>query len=174
MISLKIVGVILIIISCYLYGEIAYEKLNSRLIGLKELHKVGRMLKANIRHTGSDIEEVLQDTVTRVRNEVQEFIKEVVQQIKTREVANISFIWNEAITNNFKNIRFSEEELIVIKRLGENLGYMDKEMQIENIELYLHELEEKIEILLFELRQKRKLYRTLSVSIGLFIVLIMV
>ena len=73
-----------------------------------------------------------------------------------------------------KDIRFSEDELLIIKRLGDNLGYMDKQMQIDSVELYLQELEEKIEILLDELRQKGKLYYTLGISFGIVVVLIII
>ena len=172
--SLKIVGAILIIISSYLLGEMLFEKLNNRLLALKELHKVGCILKANIRHIGSDIEEALQEIVNRVNNEIQGFIEDIIEQIKTRKVADMSFIWKEAVSNRLKNIGFSEDEIKIINRLGENIGYMDREMQIESIDLYLNELEEKIEILKIELRQKRKLYKTLGIGIGMIIVLIIV
>ncbi|MBE5936325.1 MAG: hypothetical protein E7262_11200 [Lachnospiraceae bacterium] len=174
MYSLKIGGVMVVIIACYMLGELFYEQLRKRLINLKELHKVGRVFKANIRYTGEDIEEIMKNIYDRVGGEIKEFIGEIITRIGIRESNDVNDLWKISVREKLESMFLSEDELLIINRFGDTLGIMDKEMQIENTELYLDELQIKIDDLEKDLKQKKKLYKTLSIATGIFIVLLIV
>lgn len=163
-----------VIIACYMLGELFYEQLRKRLINLKELHKVGRVFKANIRYTGEDIEEIMKNIYDRVGGEIKEFIGEIITRIGIRESNDVNDLWKISVREKLESMFLSEDELLIINRFGDTLGIMDKEMQIENTELYLDELQIKIDDLEKDLKQKKKLYKTLSIATGIFIVLLIV
>ena len=57
--------------------------------------------------------------------------------------------------------------------IGEQLGYLDKKMQIHNLEHYGMELEDKISRLKKESKDKMKLCNCLGVVGGLFLIIIL-
>ena len=58
--------------------------------------------------------------------------------------------------------------------MGEVLGYLDLEMQLSSIELYLEQLELCIRESQEAARTKQKLYQSLGVAGGIFLVILLV
>ncbi len=58
------------------------------------------------------------------------------------------------------------------KELGRYLGYLDKEMQLANLDLYLSETDEKLVRLAQELPARKKLFQVLGVMAGLFLAIL--
>ena len=58
--------------------------------------------------------------------------------------------------------------------MGEHLGYMDKEMQLGMIDLYVEQLDEEIKVAKESNDEKIKVYRCLGITVGLFAVLIII
>ncbi len=69
---------------------------------------------------------------------------------------------------------FDEEECGVLKRAGENFGYLDGQMQLRNLELYIEQTEVLIQKAQEELQDKKKLSGVLSVMCGLFLIILLV
>ena len=69
--------------------------------------------------------------------------------------------------------RLTKEDKEEFARFGESLGYLDVEMQKNAMKLYLKELEQKIEYLQKEIPQKRKLYQSLGVMGGIFLLILL-
>ena len=59
-------------------------------------------------------------------------------------------------------------------RFGENLGYLDREMQLGTIDLYLNQLEEEINEQAIVARERTKLYNVLGIMAGIFITIVMI
>ena len=170
----KIIGGIGIIIICYLIGETINGKMESRLEILRELQKVGYLYKACVRHTGQDLIEILKDIRKRVDGCIEIFIADFLIQIEERKSMCVKEAWEDAVNKSFKEVGMSKSELNTIYRFGEILGYLDKKLQIEHVELYLYEIDENIKSLKNEIKEKSRLYKTLSIAIGLFIVIILI
>ena len=58
-------------------------------------------------------------------------------------------------------------------QFGENLGYLDKDMQINTLDLYITQLETEITELAENLKEKTYLYNTLGVMAGVFISIVL-
>ena len=170
----KIVGSIIVIGGCYLYGQLLCVRLVKRLSVLKDLHKLGRIFKASVRYSSSDIDEVFEDIKSKVSSEVEGFLEVILEGIKSKKVTDISKIWNEAITLKLKDYYLSNEEKTIIKRFGDTIGILDKQMQIESADLFLYEMDEKIKALTEEIGVKDKLYKSISIVVGIFIVLLII
>ena len=72
-----------------------------------------------------------------------------------------------------KGRAITKEDKEEFARFGESLGYLDVEMQKNAMKLYLKELEQKIEYLQKEIPQKRKLYQSLGVMGGIFLLILL-
>ena len=73
----------------------------------------------------------------------------------------------------YDNAALTKEDKEEFARFGESLGYLDVEMQKNAMKLYLKELEQKIEYLQKEIPQKRKLYQSLGVMGGIFLLILL-
>ena len=169
---IRIVGAIVIVGACYLYAQLLSMRLMKRLYVLQDLHKLGRIFKASVRYVGADIDEVFEDIRKKVSEEVSRFLEVVIEEIRNRKVTDISQVWNKAIEEQLRDYYLSSEEISVIKRLGDTIGSLDRQMQIESADLYLCELGDRINILSEEMRIKNRLYRSISIATGIFIVLL--
>ena len=69
---------------------------------------------------------------------------------------------------------FTEEELGLLERVGENFGYLDVQMQLKNLELYMEQAQVLIEKAQKELKDRQKVARTLSLMCGLFLVILLI
>ena len=77
------------------------------------------------------------------------------------------------IKEQLKGTALTKEDKEEFARFGESLGYLDVEMQKNAMKLYLKELEQKIEYLQKEIPQKRKLYQSLGVMGGIFLLILL-
>ena len=173
MISIKIIGAILVIGAFYMYGEVLCRREKERLSVLEQMHSLGRIFKAEVRCSISEIDEVFENIRDKVGVVVEEFIKEVTQIIKCKECIDVSDDWRKLIREKLKVAHLKEEDFIVLDRFGENLGYLDRQMQIDNTDLYIEEISKHIKNVSISLKEKAKLYKSISVSIGICIVLIL-
>jgi len=73
-----------------------------------------------------------------------------------------------------KNFLFSKEEQGLLKRAGENFGYLDGQMQLKNLELYIEQAEVFIRKAQEELKDRQKVVGTLSLMCGLFLIILLV
>ncbi len=91
------------------------------------------------------------------------------------EYGGVSFceIWKEAVAKGLENTSLSKKDLQNLSGFGENLGYLDKEMQLNTIDLYLSQIEEEIKELSKGVKEKTYMYNTLGILGGIFITIIM-
>ena len=61
-----------------------------------------------------------------------------------------------------------------MQRAGENFGYLDGQMQLKNLELYMEQTEVLIQKAQAELKDRQKLSGVLSLMCGLFLVILLV
>jgi stage III sporulation protein AB len=76
------------------------------------------------------------------------------------------------IDEELVRINLNKRDCITLKRVGEHLGYMDKEMQLGMIDLYVEQLDEEIKISKECIDEKIRVYNCLGVAVGIFAVLI--
>ena len=67
-----------------------------------------------------------------------------------------------------------KEELGLLERVGENFGYLDVQMQLKNLELYMEQAQVLIENAQKELKDRQKVARALSLMCGLFLVILLI
>ena len=169
---LKVLGIIFIIFSCISIGWIYMEKENERLLLLKEFRKMCMLLKGVVRYSGQDLVEAINDVSEKLDVRIKEFMNELVLEMKKMDGKLFNSIWKEKVCDKFNNCSLKEKDKEIIIKTGDILGYLDKELQIENFEQYITEFNGIISDLEKEIAEKNKLYKTLSVGAAIFIVII--
>ena len=64
------------------------------------------------------------------------------------------------------------EDLQALRSLAENLGYADKKTQERTILFYLEQADDSLAFLKKEMESRTKLYRSLGMAAGLFILVL--
>lgn len=78
----------------------------------------------------------LRDTACRCRGRYEEFLERVAACIEANTEEKLSIIFQNCTENYLTDLKLDEDERRKISLLGEKLGYLDREMQIRQLELY--------------------------------------
>ena len=87
---------------------------------------------------------------------------------------DFSTIWNRCIKTELSAVSLNKKDKILLEGLGENLGFLDQKMQLTTIGHYMVNLEETMKEATEEVKEKVRLYQTLGVLFGIFVVIVMV
>ena len=79
----------------------------------------------------------------------------------------------EHVDCHLRDTSLTQEDRARLKELGDSLGYLDKAMQLANLEAYSRELDLSIEELTEGLPAKKKLFRSLGLMGGLFLAILL-
>lgn len=173
MIYIKILGCILIISSSAGMGFFFSGELKNRIGDLKELKKLIFLLRGDIRYAKTPLPEAVQAMAIRHEGKYKHFLTVIAQRLN--ELGGISFcsIWKSAVDKDLEKTSLSKKDLEGLAMLGENLGYLDMDMQINTLDLYISQIEEEIVDLSRNVKEKSYLYNSLGILGGIFITLIM-
>ena len=170
---LKVAGSILIIISSVLYGWRVQQELGEhvrQLVGMKEMFL---MLYGEISYTRTPLKEAFLQIASQGKEPFCSFLQKAAVELDENEEGIGSF-WCGLVEQEADHFLFDEEERGILKRVGENFGYLDRQMQLKNLELYIGQTEALIEKAQRELQDRKKLSGVLSVMCGLFLIILLV
>ena len=170
---MKIAGSIWIIAVALLYGwRVKAELLEhvEHLVGMKEMFM---MLWGEISYTRTPLKEAFLQIAAQNKEPFSSFLKKAAEEMEGNEESMGSF-WNRLVDREAESFLFTKEELGLLKRAGENFGYLDGQMQLKNLELYIGQAEVLIRKSQEELRDKKKVYGTLSLMCGLFLIILLI
>ena len=88
-------------------------------------------------------------------------------QLEKREKVTLYETWKTSVYEYLKDSKLTKEELDELCELGRTLGY------IETLELYLNQLDFSIQNTREELKTKKKLYQSMGIMCGIFLVIVL-
>ena len=104
------------------------------------------------------------------------FFEKAAEGIRRNAGESLYEIWSEAMEALGKGERetaLTGEDLLQLKGLGQNLGYLDVDMQERLLLLYLEQLDLTIAGLRVQQREKCRLYASMGVMGGIFLVIVL-
>lgn len=170
---MKIIGCILVIGSSSAVGFYFSGELKSRIEDLKELRKLIGLLRGDIRYANTPLPEAIYAITRRRSSRFDQFFTYVSKQLSELSGETFQVIWKKAVEFELLNSALTKKDKSNLKQLGENLGYLDKEMQLNTIDLYLSQLEDEIAELSKSAKERGYLYNTLGIMAGVFITIVM-
>lgn len=171
---MKIIGCILVIISSTGIGFYFSSEMRSRIDDLKELKKLIGLLRGDIRYASTPLPEAINSIHRRHSGRFQAFFESV--STKLNELSGLTFsdIWKSATEKELANTSLNKKDKLHLNQFGENLGYLDKDMQMNTIDLYLSQMEDEIKDLSKTAKEKAYIYNTLGIMAGIFITIVMI
>ena len=169
---LKLLGSILIVMATTGIGYSTGRDLKIRLDNLRYIKKLMLMLRGEIKYLKAPLGEAFFNVSKRAEDPFGLFFDKIALEIERLECESFYAIWCKHIDGELSKLKLNKRDCQTLKRVGEHLGYMDKEMQLGMIDLYVEQLEEEIKMTRESIDEKIKVYQCLGVTIGLFAVLI--
>ena len=168
MLAIKIIIYIFIFATTSAIGILKAKKYVYRVDELRDIKLALNMFNTKLRFTCEPIPEIFQDISENFNFNVGNIFK---MACKAMEKEDASVAWNTAIDLSILNI--NEEDKEILKNLSNLLGKTDLEGQIKQIELTENFIDEQIIKAEKERQNNEKLYRTLGISIGIAIVIVL-
>lgn len=150
-------------------GSLYSKKYISRESQLEQMKNLLNIFKVKIKFTCNTIQEIFNQLYEDTPNEVGGIFKKANDYMETYSAKEA---WSESLEE--AKTDFTKEDIETLKNLGKILGETDVEGQINQIELTETLLENQIKEAIEERAKNSKMYRTLGVTIGLAISIILI
>ncbi len=171
---IKFIGAILIISGTSLYGfYFGYIK-QLRIKRLKQMKETFILMSGQIDFAIRSIPQILINISK--RNDcmpVKDFYGYVGNKLRSRECSDFNEAWNEGVNLYLCDNIFTESDREIFRNVGNMPVYLDKQMQIKELEENIKMLEEDIINASENLASRLRIYRCTGISAGIFIVLIL-
>ena len=170
---LKIIGCMLVVLSSAGMGFFFSNEMRCRIDNLRELRKLIMLLRGDIRYGNTPLPEAINGIARRHKGCFSPFFTKISSRLN--ELSGLTFqeIWKDAVEKELINTSLSKKDKMQLLSFGENLGYLDKDMQMNTLDLFLTQLEEETKELSRTVKEKAYLYNSLGIMAGIFISIIM-
>ncbi len=167
--NIKILGLFIVVISCFLVGVSVYEKYYRRTVFLKDYIDLIIYLKNEINYTQNQIYSILAGY--QKNTQLNLYISRLLKHLKSN---SLEYSWIKTFEGSSEETGISKDEENIIKEFGNELCSKDLEMQINILNYHIQKLtihlNEAIEIK----KSKGKLPIILGLGVGLFIAIIFI
>lgn len=170
---LKWIGAVMVIGSSGLLGFYWSGRLRKRLSQLRTVRQILFMLKGEISYSAATLPEAFSHIAGKTPRPFREFLQQVSRRLGALEGENLEQVWQQEVRRIRKETSLSPEEIGEWEGLGGRLGYLDRTMQLQLIDLFLMQWEEKISHLEKECGKTCKLYQYLGVLAGMLLTVVL-
>lgn len=166
---IKYIELILVLIASTYIGILISKKYQNRVKDLKEMKNALNMFSAKMKFTYESIPKIFKEISNKVNKNIG-----YIFILASEKMENISAgkAWNYALENSNTNMK--SEDIDVLKSLSNLLGKVDIEGQASEIELVEKFLDIQIEQAEEEKNKYVKMYKTLGITIGLAVVIVLI
>lgn len=170
---IRFAGMILVIGSCFGLGLLTGSDKKKRLEELFELRKICNLLRGEIKYARTPFPQALMHISARIHPPFQLLFFEIAKEMEHYKGISLEEIWKKQVKRHQGEFHLKKQDLEQLLVLGECLGYLDSEMQIGTIELYLERLKSEIASSEAKIGAQMKLCQCLGIMAGVFLVIIM-
>ena len=163
----KCIGCLMILVASCGIGVHYSEELKTYLIQLEELKKLFCLIKSELEYVKMPFVELFEKLESKVREPFRTWIHILSKKLESREHGVFDEIWCDTIKEGLGESKLKAEDIEELKNVGKNLEYID------NLNLYIEQLEYKIGHIRQAYQSKRKLSRTLGIMGGIFLIILL-
>ena len=173
---MKWIGSMLVLFSAGGFGIWSAMQWRERLRLLEKLRQMIYFLKGEITYSHAPLAEALERVGKREAGPLGQLFTAAAEGICRQEGESLQEIWRRQVMDlntDGGRIPLVQEDLEQLAHLGEHLGYLDVDMQERTLKLYLEQLDLTIDYLRQNQREKCRLYTSLGIMGGMFLVIVM-
>ncbi len=170
---MKWMGCGLVTLSCGALGIWKAGQWKERRRTLEQLRKMILLLKGEILYAHTPLGEALEHVGSKSEGALGQLFLRVAKRIAAQEGQPFFKLWQEEIGGLPADFPMEEKERQDLTGLGEQLGYLDMDMQERTILLYLEQLEMSLGFYREHERERCRLCTSLGIMGGLFLSVMM-
>ncbi len=171
---IRILGAVLVVAASAGIGFSYSLRLGRRLEQLRQLERMTILLKGEISYGCAALPEALASIGRKMPEPFSRFLEEVADRLSGYPDKSFQQVFQEEVEGNLKQSALTAKDKGALMQMGAFLGYLDKDMQLRTIDLYLQELGQEIKATGESIPGKQKLSRSLGIMGGLFLVLLLI
>lgn len=165
----KYIGLIIVFIGSTYIGNLISKKYYNRVKELKEMEKALHIFETKIKFTYEPIPQIFEEISKKLIDNISQIFKVASTNMKS---TNAGDAWVQALEQSNTNLK--KEDIDTLKNLSSLLGKIDIDGQVSQINLVESFLDEQIKSAEEEKNKYSKMYKTLGITIGLTIVIILI
>lgn len=166
---LKLLGLLIIFISSTYIGILISNKYQNRVKDLKEMKNALNIFCTKIKFTYEVVPKIFIDISNTISKNVGSIFRLASDKMNQMTAGQA---WSYALENSNTNMK--KDDIEILKPLGNLLGKVDIDGQINEIKLAETFLDTQIEEAEEEKNKYTKMYKTLGITIGFAIVIILI
>ena len=170
----KIFGSLMVIAGCSLMGYWMVEQMKRRMEELQDVQRQLLFMKGEIRFGFRPFSEILLQLEQRTKGVWRKFYMAVRLQLEQENGQMLADIWRQAVETKLTGSCLNKQERREWIELGENLGYLDKEIQIALLTVCEEHFAEYRKAMQEKFCRQAKLYQVLGIMSGIFLTVIFV
>ena len=177
---LRVAGACLILSASSLLGVQKSRQFTKRIEQLQELQRIVLLIQGEILYKNAALPEALRSSAGKVKVPFDSFLRQTAGRADAFDGVRFSDLFETEIKEQLKGTALTKEDKEEFARFGESLGYLDVEMQKNAMKLSIIKNMSSSEIgtntleyLQKEIPQKRKLYQSLGVMGGIFLLILL-
>lgn len=170
---IKGIGAVMVILAGGGWGMLQAAKIEECYRQMRYLRKLIFRIRSEIRYS----RQVLPEAFLYVGSEAQEpykmWLLSLCERLTKRQGTSLAGIWEEETRRYLAEIGIPQDMMESLIRLGSELGTIDIEMQVRTLDLYLEQMEQKMEDMRTEQKERIRLYQCVGVTGGIFLAIIL-
>lgn len=155
-------------------GFLFARELCKRKEELEEQYNLLKLMLGDIRYTRASLPESVDKARKRHEGSYFLWLEEIAKRMENSPGVTIADIWKDAADVGLYQSSLTKEERKKFVEFGELLRVHERENVIAGFEIYLSELEDEIVKIRGVVTMKTKLYRSMGILIGIFIVILFI
>lgn len=170
---LKWIGAVMVVGGSGALGFYYGGQLRRRLSQLRTVRQILYMLKGEIHYSAAALPESFLHIAGKTQQPFREFLEQVAGRLYALDGECLEQVWQQEVRGIRKKLSLTAEEIGEWECLGGRLGYLDRTMQLQLIDLFLEQWEGKIRLLEKECGKTCRLYQYLGVLAGLLLTVVL-
>lgn len=171
---MKVTGCICVVTCSFLLGNYYGSCMDRRLFGLRQVYFCMQLLRGEISYRHATLAEAFSQLTTRCDEALYGWLSYLGAELRRRNAAQFVEVWEASLERLSCDTALRKEDISLLREFGSNLGYLNLELQEARIVFFMERLAGVMEELSGELSQRKRLYRTMGLLGGIFLMLLLV
>lgn len=113
-----------------------------RYVQLGQMQRSLRMLHGEIRYTGAELPEAIDQIALRQEKPFSDFYHGLSEQMRRMDGQSLKTLWQTEIEKCLNNTYLTKEDKQIFLESGSQLGYLDRQMQLSSLEACMAQIED--------------------------------
>lgn len=157
----------MVIAVCTALGFEKSRELQMHLKELEELKRLFMIIHSELKVTKATMSEIFLKVSKKTETPYKEWLKELANKLEECSAGTFVELWKSSIQIYLGETTLRKDEIYELEQVGLGIQYF------ETLEFYLNQLDFSIQNTREELKTKKKLYQSMGIMCGIFLVIVL-